>query len=246
MSLVLLIPVYNELLHLPGLLARLPEQAEVLVVDDGSRDGSAEFLDAWAHSRPQVEILHLPVNRGKSEALAAGLERISARLEAGLLRAEDGLVLLDGDGQHPPELAGELSAQRLHRGLDMLVACRDFSRYPFWKILGNRFLTWQARLLTGVAWRDTQCGMRALSVGRVSEALSVLGRERYCCEQEWCVALPLRGWKVANDFPIQTQHYRSNSTFLDAWLIFLAALRVWARRGTRADRRFTGTSSSRP
>lgn len=245
MRLVLLIPVYNEMLHLPGFLTRLPGEAKILLVDDGSRDGSGDFLAAWARTRPGVEVLHLPVNRGKSAALAAGLERVAARLEEGLLQAEDGLVLLDGDGQHPPEVCAELSTERVRRGLDMLVACRDFSLYPFWKILGNRLLTLQARLLTQVLWKDTQCGMRALSVGRASEAAAVLGRERYCCEQEWCVALPLRGWKVANDFPIQTQHYRSNSTFLDAFLIFMAALRVWARHRLERACRAVDSSPSR-
>jgi len=246
MRLVLLIPVYNEMLHLPGFLARLPREAEVLLVDDGSQDGSRDFLAEWARSRSGVEVLHLPVNQGKSAALAAGLERVATRLRAGLLDAEDGLVLLDGDGQHPPEVSGELSDERARRGLDMLVTCRDFSLYPFWKILGNRLLTLQARLLTGVAWRDTQCGMRALAVGRAAEAAAVMGRERYCCEQEWCVALPLRGWRVANDFGIQTQHYRSNSTFLDAFLIFLAAVRVWARHGWDRVCRAVGSSTSRP
>ncbi len=224
---LLLIPVYNELGHLPALVGRLPAGAEVLFVDDGSRDGSGEFLEDWAGGRRGVEVLRLPENRGKSAALTAGLGRVVARLEAGDLHPEDGLVLLDGDGQHPPEVVGELADQRRRRGLDMLVTYRDFSLYPLWKILGNRLLTWQARLLTGVRWRDTQCGMRCLTVGGAEEAASVMGGQRYCCEQELCVALPLKGWKVANDFPIRTQHYRSNSTMWDAVLILWAAFRVW-------------------
>lgn len=226
---LLLIPVFNELRHLPGLVGRLPASADVLFVDDGSGDGSAGFLEDWAAGRPGAEVLRLPENRGKSAALVAGLRRVVARLEAGELHPEDVLVLLDGDGQHPPEVVCELAEQMRRRSLDMLVAHRDFSLYPLWKILGNRLLTWQARLLTGVRWRDTQCGMRGLPVGRAAEAASVMGGQRYCCEQELCVALPRRGWRVANDFPIRTQHYRSNSTLWDALLILLAAFRAWCR-----------------
>ena len=76
--------------------------------------------------------------------------------------------------------------------------------------------------------------MRCLTVGGAEEAASVMGGQRYCCEQELCVALPLKGWRVANDFPIKTQHYRSNSTMWDAVLILWAAFRVWFR-GLGAD-----------
>lgn len=234
MTTLLLIPIHDERPHLPGLLARLPDVARVLLVDDGSRDGGAELLDAWAREREGAEVLRLPENRGKSAALAAGLARIAALLATGDVHPSDVVVLLDGDGQHPPEAAPELAEALAERRLDMLVAAREFDLYPSWKILGNRVLTWQARFLTGVPYRDTQCGMRALRAGRAEEAASVLRAGGYCCEQELCVALPLRGWAVANDFPVRTQFYRSNSTTRDAASILAAALRAWARNRRRA------------
>lgn len=233
MSTLLLIPVHDERPHLPGLLARLPDAARVLLVDDGSRDGSAELMDAWAAEREGAEVLRLPQNRGKSAALAVGLARVADLLAAGQVQSSDVLVLLDGDGQHPPEAAPDLAEALVARRLDMLVAAREFDLYPSWKILGNRVLTWQARALTGVAYRDTQCGMRALHAGRAAEAASVLRTGGYCCEQELCVALPLRGWAVANDFPVRTQFYRSNSTMRDALSILGAAMRSWARHRRR-------------
>lgn len=233
MKTLLLIPVHDERPHLPGLLARLPAGADVLFVDDGSRDGGGELLEAWARGRPGAEVLRLPRNRGKSAALALGLERVAERLGQGSLQPWDGVVLLDGDGQHPPEAALDLHADLAARGLDMLVACRDFVLYPPLKVLGNRLLTWQARLLSGFPWQDTQCGMRAFPAARAAEAVRALGAGRYCCEQELCVALPLWGWRVANDFPVRTQHYRSNSTLRDAGRIFLAAWRSWARHRLR-------------
>lgn len=233
MTTLLLIPVHDERPHLPGLLARLPGALRVLLVDDGSRDGSAEVLEAWARQRPGAEVLRLPENRGKSAALVVGLARVQEWLAEGLAQPSDVLVMLDGDGQHPPEEVPALAAELSGRGLDMLVAAREFALYPSWKILGNRLLTWQARALTGVPYRDTQCGMRALPASRAAEAASVLRAGGYCCEQELCVALPLRGWAVANDFPVKTQFYRSNSTLRDAASIALAALRAWARHRRR-------------
>lgn len=236
MRTVLLIPFYNESPRLPDLLARLPGKAErAILVDDGSADGSGDLLERWA--RPDDRVVRLPRNGGKSRALAEGLRVVAGWLREGALAAADVVVLMDGDGQHPPEAVPGLAAALVARDLDMLVACRDFSLYPAFKVLGNRVLTWQACLFTGVAWRDTQCGMRALRAGRCAEVAEILQAGRYACEQEMCVALPLRGWRVANDHPVVPGHFRSNSTMRDALQIFGAGLLAWQRhrRPRRAE-----------
>ena len=93
------IPAYNEAENLALLLPRLqslmPECAdswEIIVVDDGSRDGTAALLETWA-TAPGLRGLSLSRNFGKEAALMAGLEAASG----------DVVLVMDADLQHPPE-----------------------------------------------------------------------------------------------------------------------------------------------
>ena len=86
-----LVPAYQAAAHLGEVLlglAALPEPPHVLVVDDGSRDATAEVARQYG-----VQVHSFAANRGKGHALLAGFE---------LLRDFDAVVTLDADGQHPP------------------------------------------------------------------------------------------------------------------------------------------------
>ena len=92
--LLTVLPVYNEAAHVSGVLDEvLRFTADVLVVDDGSTDGTADILA----SRGDVAVLRHPVNRGYGAALASGFQ-------ATLAGGWDGLVTIDCDGQHQPRL----------------------------------------------------------------------------------------------------------------------------------------------
>ena len=80
MDISVVIPVYNEAEALPELyraladaLDRLPQTAEIIFADDGSRDGSAATLDAFAESDSRVRVLHLSRNYGQTAALMAAI-----------------------------------------------------------------------------------------------------------------------------------------------------------------------------
>lgn len=95
-TLSIVIPIFDERGALPGLIAELDEvidktdlNSELIFVDDGSTDGSGEYLSELASRRPEVVAIDLGRNVGKSEALAAGFDRS---------RGGD-VVALDGDGQ---------------------------------------------------------------------------------------------------------------------------------------------------
>jgi glycosyltransferase involved in cell wall biosynthesis len=117
----LIIPVFNERDNLDALARRLPpvlEQAtngnfEVLFVDDGSRDGSGEFLDAMAARDARYKVIHFSRNFGHQSAFQAGLDAASG----------SAVVLMDADLQDPPELLDQFIA-KWKQGYEVVYAVR--------------------------------------------------------------------------------------------------------------------------
>ena len=151
MDAVALIPTYNEILHVAAVVKRTRSHLPVLVIDDGSTDGSGEAaVEAGAF------VVAHPRNRGKGAALATG---IGWALEQGY----QAVVTLDADAQHDPdEIPTFLDAYRRDLA-DMLIGLRDFGQMPFRNSfgnrLGNRILSWTLRQPIP----DNQCGYRLLN-----------------------------------------------------------------------------------
>ena len=119
-TLGIVIAAYNEAEALPAMHARLSRvldamglPAQVVYVDDGSRDATWQVLGAIAAGDPRVHLLRLSRNFGKELALTAGLDHVDA----------DAVVVLDADGQDPPELLPEFVA-RWREGHDVVYGTR--------------------------------------------------------------------------------------------------------------------------
>jgi dolichol-phosphate mannosyltransferase len=116
----IVIPIYNEQDVLPELRRRLTAcaealacEVEIILVNDGSRDRSLEFLAKWAQADERAKVLGLARNFGHQAAVTAGLD--AARGGA--------VVIMDADLQDPPELIGEM-LQRYEQGYDVVYAQR--------------------------------------------------------------------------------------------------------------------------
>jgi dolichol-phosphate mannosyltransferase len=172
-------PVIGEVVR--RALAALPG-AEVVVADDGSRDGT----DAAASNAGAV-VVRLHQNHGKGHAVRRGIARAGGEV----------IVLLDGDGQDDPADIPVLLAAL--EGADLVIGSRFVGRLGPGAITpvnyaGNRFLTAVLNLLYGVRLTDTQAGFKAL---RRSLALDLdLTAGRYDIEVDLLLGVLQRGGRV--------------------------------------------------
>jgi glycosyltransferase involved in cell wall biosynthesis len=121
MDISLVVPIYNEAEGLPALyravsetLDRLPQSAEIVFADDGSKDGSAVVLDEFAAADPRVKVLHLARNYGQTAALMAGIQNSTG----------DVIIPMDGDGQNDPADIPRL-LDKLAEGFDVVSGWRQ-------------------------------------------------------------------------------------------------------------------------
>lgn len=151
------IPAYNEAEALPGVLAELRAtcpDVDVVVVDDGSTDGTAEVA-----REAGVVVLRLPFNLGIGGALRVGFR---FAVQEGYERA----FQFDADGQHDPTQVKVL-LDALDEGADMVVGSR-FSGTGEYRVGRSRgvamaFLRWGLRRLSGRRFTDTSSGFRAFN-----------------------------------------------------------------------------------
>lgn len=110
-----IVPVYNTAPYLSrcvdALLGQTYENLEILLVDDGSTDGSAGMIDAYAQREPRVRALHQPCNQGVSAARNRGLDECTG----------DWVCFCDGDDWYLPEFVENLMAQAEKDGTDYVV-----------------------------------------------------------------------------------------------------------------------------
>lgn len=184
-----LVPAYQAAAHLGEVLARLealPGRPYVLVVDDGSRDATADVARQFG-----ADVHSFAANRGKGHALIAGFER---------LREFDAVVTLDADGQHPPECLPAFVAAA-ESGADLVLGRRAITDdMPPARRFANRFSSAWCSAIAGQPIADSQCGYR-LYRREVLERTPVRA-SRYEVETEMAVRASRLGFKVAHvDIP---------------------------------------------
>lgn len=153
----LILPVYNEEGSLPGLFRaieraaeKLPE-LEVILVDDGSSDGSAALLAAQARKDPRFKILRLAVNRGQTAAIQAGIDHASG----------DTLIFMDSDLQNDPADIPRLLA-KLDEGYDVVSGWRkDRKDDPLKRNFPSRVANALISGISGVRLHDYGCTLKA-------------------------------------------------------------------------------------
>lgn len=164
------LPAYNEVECLPVLLDEITRvvdsigvPAEILVVDDGSTDGTDKVVGAASAADPRIHLVRMRRNRGKSHALQTGFGHANGDL----------VVLMDADGQDDPaELPKLLEA--IEAGADLVTGQRAVRRDRFVKRTTSRLYNAATRRLTGVDGRDFNSGYKAMRF-EVAESLDLYG-----------------------------------------------------------------------
>ena len=180
-----LVPAYQAAAHLGEVLlglAALPSKPHVLVVDDGSRDGTAQVARQFG-----VQVHSFAGNRGKGHALLAGFE---------LLRDFDAVVTLDADGQHPPACLPAFVAAA-EAGADLVLGQREITpNMPPARRFANRFSSAWCSAIAGQPIADSQCGYRLYR--RDVLRRTPVQASRYEVETEMAVRAARLGFKVAH------------------------------------------------
>lgn len=188
-----MIPAYQEERHVGEVAKRARGQLEhVLVVDDGSSDGTAER----AHSAGVDLVVH-PQNRGKGESIKTGLRYWFDR-------GSEYVVILDADGQHlPEEISRFVDATASEADAKIFIGSRmnDTKTMPLLRRMVNRYMSNKISRICGQQIPDTQCGFRMLHRDIIPEVLS--GASRFEYETEMLIIVSRRGHRIAS-VPITT------------------------------------------
>lgn len=172
-SVSIVIPAYNEEKRLsPGLervIAYLGKKSfsfsEILVVDDGSTDGTAKLVEAWTCRAPSVRLIRNPGNRGKGYAVRHGVEQARG----------EWILSTDADLSAPIEELDKLWAAASARGAQVAIGSRALDRslvgvhQPALREAAGRFFNLVMRCVMRLPFRDTQCGFKLFEARAAKE-----------------------------------------------------------------------------
>jgi glycosyltransferase involved in cell wall biosynthesis len=186
------IPAYLEEKHVGDVVRRTLQQlANVVVVDDGSSDATAE-----AARKAGAEVIVHQQNLGKGESIKSGFRHW---LEQGATY----VVILDADGQHLPEEIERFLAAAASGIGELLIGTRmnDVAQMPFVRRAVNRYMSRKISRACGQEIPDTQCGFRMVHRSIMSSLLG--GTERFDYETEMLILASRAGCRIAS-VPIST------------------------------------------
>ena len=189
---IALIPAYNEAARVGAVVAgAYPCVDEVIVIDDGSSDGTAAVAE-----KAGARILRHEQNRGKGGAIATALD-FFGRSEA------EFAVLLDADGQHDPAEITRFVETAGREQADIVIGNRmgDTAGMPIVRRLTNHFTSWVTSKLARQRIPDSQCGYRLLRRSVLKDLR--LSTARFETETEMLVQAARAGHRIIS-MPIRT------------------------------------------
>jgi glycosyltransferase involved in cell wall biosynthesis len=225
----IVIPAYNESARiratLDRVLAHIAERrwnAEVLVVNDGSRDDTAAIIQQYAATHPGLRLLENPGNRGKGFSVRNGMLHAGGEI----------LLFSDADLSSPIEEADKLFAA-LKAGADVAIGSRwlraelQTQRQSLHRQLFGRIFNFALRLILGLPYRDTQCGFKAFNRRAALAIFPLQHIERWGFDPEILFLARKFGMRV-QEIPVQWAHSEGTriNPLRDGIRMFVEILRI--------------------
>ena len=203
----IILPAYNESARIAATLDRLLEYGaqrgwnlEIIVVNDGSSDGTAEIVRSYAARHPALRLLDNPGNRGKGYSVRNGI----------LHAKGDILLFSDADLSSPIEEADKLFAA-IAKGADIAIGSRwvdprlQIRRQPLHRRLFGRIFNLLLRGILGLQFKDTQCGFKAFTRSSAQTIFPLQKIERWGFDPELLYLAAKFGYNVS-EVPVAWSH----------------------------------------
>ena len=225
----IIIPAYNEAARLGSTLERVliyvsqqPWDAEIVVVNDGSRDQTPELVRTESALHPNLRLIENPANRGKGYSVRNGMLNAAGEI----------LLFTDADLSSPIEESVKLFAA-IEAGADIAIGSRwlqpelQTHRQSLARQLYGRIFNLVLRIFLGLKFKDTQCGFKAFS-RRAAQAVFPLQRiERWGFDPE-LLFLARKSGLTVQEVPVLWSHSAGTriSPLRDGMRMFLEVLAI--------------------
>jgi len=229
-SLSIIIPAYNEEQRLPAsldtvrayLATKSFDFVEVLVINDGSSDGTAAIVRDFAARDRRIRLIENPGNRGKGYTVRHGMSESSG----------DWVLFTDADLSAPIEELDQLAAAIAESGADGAIGSRALNR----KLVGRhqslareligRTFNLLMRLATGLPYHDTQCGFKVLSLAAARTVAQRQQSDGFGFDVEILYIAKKHGFRVL-EVPVRwfnaegskVSFWNGMQAFLDPWKV---------------------------
>jgi len=230
-SISIVIPAYNEEQRLGSTLnailsflnQRPSRFAEILVVDDGSRDATARIVERFSVDHPQIRLLRNPGNRGKGYSVRHGV----------LESRGEWILFTDADLSAPIEELDKLFDAVRRHDADIAIGSRALDRsliqvhQSWFRETAGRIFNLFLRILTGLPFLDTQCGFKLYRRQAAHEIFRRQRLERFGFDAEVLYIARRLGFRCV-EVPVRWSHTPGTkvSMFRDSLDMFLDLLRV--------------------
>jgi glycosyltransferase involved in cell wall biosynthesis len=230
-KLSILMPVYNELATLERAVKQVlevsyPVDVELVIIDDGSTDGTRELYSQWT-TDPRLLIHLQPVNAGKGSAIRKGAE----------LATGDYVIMCDADLEYSPAQIPSLLPPIIAGDAEVVYGTRTFgshNAYSYWYVLGNRAVTTVANVLFNCYISDLETCFKLLPLP-LYRSLGVRS-DGFGMEAEITAKLLRRGirpWEVPISYRARSREAGKKLTWRDG----VEALWILARERVRSPQR---------